>query len=102
MDSFVAAVRGQNSTFLGTPAETGFRAEIKEGDTYLGGYGQSWNGYFTAPKTGTYVFRGIADDIFALYVAPTYGSVDVQTTPLIYSNSYQSWGNFYYDDVSTA
>jgi hypothetical protein len=53
---------------------------------------------------GTYVFRGIADDFFAFYIAPTYGSVDVPASPLIFSNTFQqpSWSNFYIDDVSTA
>lgn len=103
MNNFVSAVRGQNNTFLGTPSETGFRAELKEGDTYIGNYGQAWNGYFTAPVDGTYTFRGISDDYFAFYIAPTFGSVDVPANPFIYSNIYQPrWSNFYYDDVATA
>jgi hypothetical protein len=104
IDSFVAAVRGQNGTFLGTPVETGFRAELKEGNTNgASPYGQTWNGYFTAPANGTYVFRGISDDYFAFYMAPTFGSVDVPSSPLIYSNNYQSsWTNFYLNDEATA
>lgn len=66
---------------------------------YGSNYGQTWNGYFTAPVSGTYVFRGIADDYFAFYISTTYGSTDLPATPLIYSNNHQkSWNNFYYDD----
>lgn len=72
---------------------------LKEGDVYGSNYGQTWNGYFTAPVSGTYVFRGIADDFFAFYISSTYGSTDLPAAPLIYSNNHQlNWNNFYYDD----
>lgn len=97
--TFVTAVRAQNSTYLRTPQEVGLRGELKEGDVYASPYGQTWSGYFTAPANGAYVFRGIADDYFAFYISPTFGSTDVPASPLIYSNNHQqSWGNFYFDD----
>lgn len=64
---------------------------------------QTWNGYFTAPTTGTYVFRAIADDYFAVYISSTYGSTDPPADPLIFSNKYQPyWNDFYADDSPNA
>ncbi len=99
----MAAVRSNNSAYLSVLQEKGFRASLKEGNVYGSYYGQTWNGYFTAPTTGTYVFRGIADDYFSFYISPTHGSTDLPASPLIYSNKNQvSWSNFYYDDSATA
>lgn len=65
LTDFAKAIRLANATFLGTAAEVGVRAELKEGDAYgAGPYGQAWSGYFTAPADGVYTFRGIADDRF--------------------------------------
>jgi hypothetical protein len=105
LSPFVAAVRGNNATFLGTPQETGFRSELKEGDLYGSNYGQSWSGYFTAPVAGVYTFRGTADDQFAFYISNVTGSAQLplNNTPLIYADTYQiNWNNFYIDDSSYA
>ena len=79
---------------------------MREGDVYpnsnSNGYAQSWQGYFTAPVTGNYAFRGTADDFFACYLNLNHGSADPATTQLIFSNTYQSIGNFYLTDVPTA
>jgi hypothetical protein len=95
MNEFVTAVRGSNSSALGTPQETGFRADLREGNVYEGDYAQTWSGYFTAPATGTYKFKGTADDYFALYINSDYGSKASPASPLIYSNTYQSMFQFY-------
>ena len=47
---------------------------MREGNVYGDYIAQTWKGYFTAPVSGTYTFRGIADDYFAVYVAQNYGS----------------------------
>jgi hypothetical protein len=47
---------------------------MREGDVYGANYAQVWKGYFTAPVSGVYTFRGLADDNFAVYVASVYGS----------------------------
>lgn len=33
------------------------------------GYGQVFKGYFYAPVTGNYIFRGVADDTFTLLMS---------------------------------
>jgi len=75
---------------------------MREGDVYPNTYTQSWQGYFTAPVTGNYAFRGVADDFFACYLNQNHGSADPATTPLIFSNTFQRIGNFYLNDVPTA
>lgn len=44
----------------------------------------------------------MADDIFAVYLSSTFGSAEPAATPLIYSNSYQNFDNFYISNVLTA
>jgi hypothetical protein len=75
---------------------------MREADLYGSNYAQTWKGYFTAPATGTYTFRGIADDNFALYLAADYGSTEFPASPLIQSTTPQKMGNFYLVDVSSA
>jgi hypothetical protein len=75
---------------------------LREGDVYGSNYAQIWKGYFTAPVSGEYTFRGIADDYFAVYISSVYGSTEAPSDPLIYSNSYQSFNNFYQVDYPTA
>ena len=101
---FISASRTANISALGAPLELGFRADMREGDVYpnTSAYAQSWQGYFTAPVTGNYVFRGTADDLFTCYLAQSYGSADPATTPLISSSISQSYGNFYLTHVPTA
>ena len=86
---FVAAVRSSNTGALGTPSEVGFRADMREANVYTENEAQTWNGYFTAPNTGTYTFRVTADDIAALYIQTTYGSVEAPTTPLLETSTHQ-------------
>lgn len=69
---------------------------------YSGDYAQTWTGYFTAPVTGTYTFRGAADDYFALYLNADYGSKASPASPLIYSNTYTTMFRFYENYVETA
>ena len=86
---FVAAVRGADTAALGTPNEVGHRADMREANVYNENEAQTWNGYFTAPTTGTYTFRVTADDKAALYIQTTYGSVEAPTTPLLETNIHQ-------------
>lgn len=65
-------------------------------------YSQVWRGYFTAPVNGTYKFRGVADDYFAFYISDDYGSTGTIAAPLIYSNIWQLFWQFYDKEVNTA
>ena len=67
-------------------------------------YGEVFKGYFYAPVTGNYIFRGMADDSFALYVSSVSGTTNMlNPNPLIYD--YQpssSKTNLYIAHHSTA
>lgn len=78
--------------------------ELKSSNLNGGGYeGQVWKGYFTAPVSGKYTFRGHSQYAFAFYLSEVHGSVDIPSEPLIYSTSSQvSWGNYFFDNVATA
>ncbi len=60
--------------------------------------------------TGSYKFRGIADDTFAVYLSQTvYGSTvsffNVNATPIAYTNSTQAsnvYPNYYLIDLPTS
>jgi hypothetical protein len=54
--------------------ESSYRGEISTGNYYGSNYGEAFTGYFTAPVSGRYIFRGVADDAFAVYLASTFGS----------------------------
>ncbi len=99
---FITAVRASNTSALGTPKETGFRADLREPDVYGSYYAQTWNGYFTAPKTGVYTFRGNSDDFFSFFLAANYGSKELPTNPLIYANGNQLMWNFWIIDYTSA
>jgi len=87
---------------LGTPQEIGFRTDIREGD-YLGEYyGQVWKGYFTAPVSGEYTFRGNSDDAFRMFLATEYGSTTLPTHPLIQHDYYQLLDQPFTVDFSSA
>lgn len=90
------------SNTLGTPVENGYRAELKSGDYYGTNYGQIYTGYFKAPATGTYTFRGVTDDHFSFWLATVHGSVELPNSPLISSTTVQNRNNFYIVDVPTA
>jgi hypothetical protein len=70
---------------------------------YGSNYGESFTGYFTAPATGTYTFRGVAVDTFAMYFSTSYGTTNQPAaSPLIYSNTDQNMFNFYSPYVASA
>ena len=86
---FTTAVRTGDTAALGTPAEEGFRADLREGNVYDGNEAQVWRGYFTAPVAGDYTFRGNADDKFSFYLASNYGSQEPPATPLLETTAHQ-------------
>ena len=88
ISKFVTAVRAADTGSLGTPQEEGFRGDIREANVYVDEC-QVWRGYFKAPVTGTYTFRGTADDRFAFYLATTYGSAEPPTSPLLETSIHQ-------------
>lgn len=49
--------------------ERGHVAELETQDTYGPAYGQVFKGYFFAPVSGNYIFRGVSDDTFTLLIA---------------------------------
>lgn len=60
-------------------------------------------GYFYAPVTGQYIFRGSADDNFGLYISDDFGSATVNASPHIYDSSHASNAdNYYVRNSSTA
>lgn len=89
----LGSIRGianfQNSYASLTVLESGFRGEIETGDYYGSYYGEVFKGYFTAPVSGTYTFRGVGDDEFSVSLSSSYGSAEVNTTMLIFSNQPQ-------------
>lgn len=54
-----------NETNL-TVVEEGFKAELRSLNLYGTYYAQTFKGYFYAPVSGNYTFRGAADDSFEL------------------------------------
>lgn len=59
--------------------------------------GQVFKGYFYAPVSGNYIFRGAADDSFALYINQDYGtSVNTTLSKIAYSTSASSYFDNYY------
>lgn len=73
LDQFVQGIRSGSP--VGTLAERGFRADLREYQYSTSVYfGETWKGYFTAPVSGTYTFRGIANYAFSMYLSPVYGS----------------------------
>ena len=97
--SFVSAVRaGTNMTVI----QEGVRTELKSNP--VGSYkGQVWKGYFLAPVSGEYTFRGWANYGFAMYISSTYGSAKPPSTPLITSTSSQyDYKNFFYENKASA
>lgn len=56
--------------------ESGFSATLNTKDIYGSYYGQVFKGYFYAPVTGNYIFRGAADDQFAMYISSQSGTTD--------------------------
>lgn len=56
--------------------KSGFSATLNTKDIYGSYYGQVFKGYFYAPVTGNYIFRGAADDQFAMYISSQSGTTD--------------------------
>ena len=104
LDEFVTATRNGNTGALGNPNEEGWRADMREPNIYSYKEAQSWRGYFTAPSTGNYTFRGSADDSFRVYISSTHGSAEVPALneSLIYSTGHQNELNFYENFKPTA
>ena len=66
--------------------EQSVRAVLETYDVYDGWYGQVFKGYFYAPVSGDYIFRGAADDSFGVYMSDSYGTAaSVNNRPVIYS-----------------
>lgn len=90
LSKFVTAVRAANTAALGTPAEEGYRADLREGNFHVDfKEAQVWRGFFTAPVAGAYTFRGTADDVFSFYIASNYGSEEPPATPLLQTTYHQ-------------
>lgn len=67
LDAFIQSVRAGSP--LGSLEEEGFRAELRE-YTYANSYiAEYWKGYFTAPVTGNYTFRGLAQANFKMFLS---------------------------------
>lgn len=66
--------------------------------------GQVLKGYFYAPVSGNYIFRGAADDSFALYMNQDYGTlVNSSLTRIAYATSATSYfDNYYIQNQPTA
>ena len=91
---------GSHSMFLIT---RGVRAELETTNMYGSYYGQAFKGYFYAPVTGNYTFRGSADDSFGLYISDEYGSATVNPVPLIHQyHASADVDNHYISNHSTA
>ena len=86
-----------------TLLEEGVRGEWESTNVYGEYYGQVFKGYFYAPVSGNYTFRGSADDSFGLYMSDEYGSKSLNSDPLIYASSHSSDAdNYYLTNYSTA
>lgn len=71
-------------------------------DIYGATYGQVFKGYFYAPNTGNYTFRGAADDQFALFMNLNYGTANGTLTQIISSGCCGSnVDNYYISNIST-
>lgn len=63
-----------------------------------------FKGYFVAPVDGDYIFRGVADDQFSIYLSSDYGTVGTLNSSnlIAYSNSAQSMTDMYIVDHPSA
>lgn len=69
LNGFKAAL-AVNSPQL-TQMESGIAYELEYQETQgQSNYGQIYKGYFYAPVTGNYIFRGASDDSFSLRISP--------------------------------
>ena len=66
-----------------------------------GRYGKAFKGYFYAPVTGKYVFRGAGNHNFGLYISNNYGTAVVNPQPDIYQDiSTFHKDNYYIDNTA--
>jgi hypothetical protein len=64
---FVSTVRSNPDAM--PKAEESVKTELRSGDIYGSYFGETWKGYFTAPVSGTYTFRGWGEYAFSLYLS---------------------------------
>lgn len=50
-------------------------------------YVENFTGYFVAPRTGDYIFRGLADDFLEVYISPVTGSKEIDYTRKLISST---------------
>lgn len=68
-----------------------------------GRYGKVFKGYFYAPASGDYIFRGAANNNFGLYISDDYGTATVNPKPYIYQDSPTlNKDNYYIDNIPGA
>jgi hypothetical protein len=78
--SFRSNIASANLTIV----EQSRKPDLMTADIYGINYVQVFKGYFVAPSTGNYVFRGLADDALELFMSNVSGSAEINyTTPLI-------------------
>lgn len=79
INTFRAAVNSNSSQI--SLVASGFASTLHSKDIYGSSpYGQVFKGYFYAPVTGNYIFRGAADDQFQLYISLEYGTTGSNLT----------------------
>jgi hypothetical protein len=67
-----------------TILEQDVRGDLQTPDIYPYNFAQVFKGYFVAPTTGNYIFRGLADDFVSVYLSNVTGSAELNySTPLI-------------------
>jgi len=72
-------------------------------DIYGEFYGQVFKGYFLAPVTGNYIFRGAGDDQYSMHISSDYGTIGSPLSPEISGSWAQASGdNYYISNVSTS
>jgi hypothetical protein len=96
---FRAAITANSSSI--TLLEQDVKGDLQTPDIFPQiAFGQVFKGYFNAPTTGNYIFRGLADDFVSMYMSNVTGSAELSyTTPLIESTSYyqsSSLSDYYY------
>jgi hypothetical protein len=64
--------------------EQGIKGDLQTPNIYEQYFAQIFKGYFVAPTTGNYIFRGLADDFVSVYLSNVTGSAELNySTPLI-------------------
>jgi hypothetical protein len=82
VSGFRSAISNNSSSI--SIVESSIKGDLQTPDIYGSLYGQVFKGYFKAPTTGNYIFRGLADDFVSLYMSNVSGSAEINyTSPLI-------------------